>query len=355
LDQRIRFCTSADGVRLAYAVHGSGPPLVKAANWLTHLEHDWESIIWRHWLHELARGHTVVRYDQRACGLSDADPDELGLDHFVADLEAVVDAASIEQFDLIGISQGGALSVAYAVRHPERVRRLVLYGSYVMGRKARANSPEKREAEDAMLALMREGWGRDNPALRRMFSTLFFPGADIEQMRAFEDLQRVSCSAENAIRLRRAWADLDVRALLDQVTVPTLVMHARDDAVVPFEQGRLLAGGIPNAEFVPLEGRNHLLLAGEPAWERFSAELHAFLGDAGSAPPGDMEDLSPRELEVLELVAAGLANDDIGARLHLSSRTVERHLSNIYVKLRISGKAARAAAAARFAELRGRT
>jgi pimeloyl-ACP methyl ester carboxylesterase/DNA-binding CsgD family transcriptional regulator len=355
LDQRIRFCTSADGVRLAYAVHGSGPPLVKAANWLTHLEHDWESVIWRHWMHELARGHTVVRYDQRGCGLSDADPDDLTLDHFVEDLEAVVDAASMEQFDLLGISQGGALSIAFAVRHPERVRRLVLYGSYALGRKARAKTDERREAEDAMLALMREGWGRENPALRRMFSTLFFPGADIEAMEAFEELQRVSCTAENAIRLRRAWADLDVRHLLGQVTVPTLVMHARDDAVVPFEQGRLLAGGIPNAEFVPLESRNHLLLADEPAWERFSAELRAFFGDPNRAAVGDMDDLSPRELEVLELVAAGLGNDEIGERLHLSSRTVERHLSNVYVKLRISGKAARAAAAARFAELRGRT
>jgi pimeloyl-ACP methyl ester carboxylesterase len=356
LDQRIRFCTSADGVRLAYAVHGSGPPLLKAANWLTHLEYDWDSIVWRHLLQALGRRHTVVRYDERGCGLSDRDPEDFGLDGLVSDLAAVADAAGLGEFDLLGISQGGALGVAYAVRHPERVRRLVLYGSYAMGRYVRAKTTEQREAEEALLALMREGWGRENPALRRMFSARFFPDADLEQMEAFEELQRVSCSTEAAIRLRRAWSELDVRELLGQVTVPTLVMHARDDACVPFEQGRLLASGIPGAEFVPLEGRNHLLLEDEPAWERFLAELDAFLGDHGRpAPAADLDDLSGRELEVLELVAAGLANDEIGGRLHLSSRTVERHLSNIYAKLRISGKAARAAAAARYAELHTRT
>ena len=352
VDQRIRFCTAPDGVRLAYATHGSGPPLVKAANWLTHLEYDWESPVWRHLLLELGRRHTVVRYDERGCGLSDPDPEQLDLDSWVGDLEAVVDAAGLERFDLLGISQGGALSVAYAVRHPERVRRLVLYGSYAMGRYVRATTAEEREAEDAVLALMRDGWGQENPALRRMFSARFFPAAGLEQMEAFEELQPKSCSARSAIRLRRAWAELDVRERLRQVTVPTLVMHARDDGCVPFEQGRLLAGGIPGAVFVPLEGRNHLLLPDEPAWERFLAELHSFLGGAERPPAGDMDDLSRREREVLELVAEGLGNDEIAQRLHLSPRTVERHLSNIYVKLRISGKAARAAAAARFAALR---
>ena len=355
MDQRIRFCTSTDGVRLAYAVHGSGPPLVKAANWLTHLEYDWDSIVWRHLLQELGRRHTVVRYDERGCGLSDPSPEELSLDRWVGDLEAVVDAAGLERFELIGISQGGALSIAYAVRHPERVRRLVLYGSYALGRHARAKTTEQREAEEAVLALMREGWGSDNPALRRMFSARFFPDAGLEQMEAFEELQRVSCSTESAIRLRRAWSELDVSGLLGRVAVPTLVMHARTDGCVPFEQGRLLASEIPGAEFVPLESRNHLLLADEPAWERFVAELRRFLGDDESAFAGDLDDLSGRELEVLQLVAAGLGNEEIGARLHLSSRTVERHLSNIYAKLRISGKAARAAAAAKFAELHGRT
>jgi pimeloyl-ACP methyl ester carboxylesterase/DNA-binding CsgD family transcriptional regulator len=353
LDQRIRFCTAPDGVRLAYATHGSGPPLVKAANWLTHLEYDWDSVVWRHLLRELGRRHTVVRYDERGCGLSDPHPEQLDLDGWVRDLEAVVDAVGLEHFDLLGISQGGALSVAYAVRHPERVRRLVLYGSYAMGRYVRATTPEQREAEDAVLALMRDGWGHENPALRRMFSARFFPDADLAHMEAFEELQRISCSAESAIRLRRAWGALDVRDLLGQMTVPTLVMHARHDGCVPFEQGRLLAGNIPDAEFVPLEGRNHLLLEDEPAWERFLAELDAFLGRGESPPPApDLNDLSRRERDVLALVAEGLGNDEIGERLHLSPRTVERHLSNIYAKLRISGKAARAAAAARFASLR---
>jgi pimeloyl-ACP methyl ester carboxylesterase/DNA-binding CsgD family transcriptional regulator len=351
LDQRIRFCTAPDGVRLAYAIHGHGPPLVKSANWLTHLEYDWQSPIWRHWLEELGSRHTVVRSDERGCGLSDPDPDDLGLESWLGDFDAVVQAAGLEKFDLLGISQGGALSIAYAVQHPERIRRLVLYGSYAMGRYVRAKTPEQREAEEALLTLMREGWGSENPGLRRIFSARFFPGATLAQMEAFEELQRRSCSARNAIRLRRAWGQLDVRELLERVSVPTLVLHARDDAVVPFEQGRLVAGGIPDAEFVPLEGRNHLLLADEPAWERFTAELRAFLGDSEGPPAADLDDLSARELEVLELVAAGLANEGIGERLHLSSRTVERHLSNIYVKWQLGGRAARAAAAARWSKL----
>jgi pimeloyl-ACP methyl ester carboxylesterase/DNA-binding CsgD family transcriptional regulator len=352
LEQRIRFCTASDGVQLAYARHGSGPPLVRAGHWLTHLEFDWESPIWRHWLGELARGHTVVRYDQRGCGLSDRDTTQLSIDVFVSDLEAVVDAAGLERFALLGISGGGPVAISYAVRHPERVTHLVLYGTYARGRWKRELSDQQRAEAELLQALIRVGWGRHDPIFRRVFTTLFVPEATEEQMDWYDELQRVSASPEDAERLREAWSEIDVTELLPLVTTPTLVAHARDDAAVPFAEGRLLAAGIGGASFLPLQGRNHILLADEPAWGTFLARLREFLGTEEVPPAGVLEDMSPRELEVLELVSAGLSNEEIGERLFLSVRTVERHLSNIYAKLRISGKAARAAAAARFSALR---
>jgi pimeloyl-ACP methyl ester carboxylesterase/DNA-binding CsgD family transcriptional regulator len=347
VEQQIRFSTAPDGVQIAYATHGSGPPLVKAANWLTHLEYDWQSPTWRHWLEELGQRHTVLRYDERGCGLSDWAAEDLSLDAWVADLETVVDAAGLERFALLGLSQGGVIATAYAVRHPERVSRLVLYGAYARGRMKRG--AEARDEAETLFSLMRVGWGRADPVFRHVFTTLFMPEASAEQMESFDELQRVTCSPENAERLSRAWAGMDVADLLPEVTTPALVLHARHDAVVPFSEGRLMATRIPGARFVPLEGRNHILLADEPAWPALLAEVYAFLGSADRPTSADLDELSEREREVLELVAAGLSNDEIAGRLYLSVRTVERHLSNIYAKLRISGKAARAAAAARFA------
>jgi pimeloyl-ACP methyl ester carboxylesterase/DNA-binding winged helix-turn-helix (wHTH) protein len=279
MQQKVQFCTASDGVRIAYALAGQGLPLVKAANWLNHLEYDWQSPIWRHLLHALAAEYQLIRYDERGNGLSDWDVEDISFEAFVRDLESVVDATGLKRFALLGISQGCAVSIAYAVRHPERVSHLVLYGGYSRGRRMRGSSAEV-ETADATLTLMRLGWGQENPAFRHIFTSLFIPGGTVEQMKWFDDLQRVTTSAENAVRIRSAMNNIDISELLKQVTVPTLVMHCHDDAVVPFEEGRMMAAHISGARFVALEGFNHLILPGEPALGRFLDAIRAFLEDA---------------------------------------------------------------------------
>jgi pimeloyl-ACP methyl ester carboxylesterase len=274
--QEIRFCTAADGVRIAYALAGQGPPLIKAANWLNHLEYDWQSPIWRHLLHALAADHRLIRYDERGNGLSDWDVDDISFEAFVRDLESVVDATGLERFALFGISQGCSVSIAYAVRNPHRVSHLVLYGGFARGRRKR-NSDSWVQQADAFDTLMREGWGRENPAFRQMWTSLFVPGGTAEQMQWYNDLQRITTSPENALRIRRASDEIDVTPLLAQVKAPTLVLHGRDDAGVPFDEGRRMAAGIPGARFVALEGRNHVILEDEPAWPRFIEEIKGFL------------------------------------------------------------------------------
>jgi len=276
LRQEISFCTSGNNVRIAYAKVGSGPPLVKAGNWLNHLEYDWESPVWSHLLKWMASGRQLIRYDARGNGLSDWDVQDISFDAFVRDLEAVVDAAGLERFALFGASQGCAVSIAYAVKHPERVSKLVLYGGFARGRRLRGDALEVEQAE-AMITLMRTGWGEENPAFRQMFTSLFVPGGTPEQMQWFNDLQRKTTSPDNAVRIRLVSDYMDVVKLLPQVTVPTLVLHCRDDVVQPFEEGRILAAGIPGARFVGLEGQNHLILETDPGWSRFQEEVAAFL------------------------------------------------------------------------------
>jgi pimeloyl-ACP methyl ester carboxylesterase/DNA-binding CsgD family transcriptional regulator len=347
MQQRIGFCASEDGTRLAYGVHGSGPPLLKAANWLTHLEKDWESPVWRHWLEALGETHTMVRYDERGCGLSDRDVSKLDLDAWVADLRAVVDAAGLERFSLLGISQGASIAIAYAVENPERVDRLVLYGGYARGRRHRGTA--SAEESDLLVQMIKVGWGQALPAYRRVFTTLFIPEGSVEQMEWIDELQRTSSTGEQAAAIRAARDELDVTSVAPAVTVPALVLHSRDDLLVPFDEGRLMASLIPDARFVALDSKNHILLEDEPAWPEFVSSVREFLGVGAPAPARDSRwDLSAREEQVLALVAEGLGNEEIGERLFLSVRTVERHLSNTYVKLGVTGRGARAAAAARY-------
>ena len=278
LRQEVRFCTAADGVRIAYAEVGHGSPLIKTANWLNHLEYDWQSPVWSPLLHALAADHRLIRYDARGNGLSDWEGANFSLDALVQDLESVVRATGLERFPLLGISQGCAVSVAYAVRHPDRVSRLVLYGGFARGRRRRG-SQQQVESSEAIVTLMRQGWGQENPVFRQLFTSLFIPGGTPEQVQWFNDLQRITTSPDNAVRLRQAVDGMDVTDLLPRVKAPTLVLHCRDDALQPFEEGRRLAFGIPGARFVALDGRNHAILQGDPGWPRFLDEIKNFLKD----------------------------------------------------------------------------
>jgi len=275
LRQEVQFCTSPGGVGLAWASVGEGLPLVKAANWLNHLEYDWESPIWHDTLERLATGRRLIRYDERGTGLSDWDVDDISFDAFVRDLETAVDAAGLDRFALFGMSQGSAVAIAYAVRHPERVSRLILLGGYIQGREARGDV----DGAVALRTLIRQGWGDDHSALLPAFTSLFLPEGSAEQMRDLTELQRRSASAENAMRIREVNDNIDVTALVSQVTAPTLVLHVRHDSVAPFEQGRQIAASIPGARFVSLEGESHVLLPGQPAWERCMEEIDAFLAE----------------------------------------------------------------------------
>jgi len=277
MKQEIQFCTTPDKVRIAYALIGKGPPLVKAANYLSHLEFDWESPIWRHWLEGLSLDNTLLRYDERGCGLSDWSVPDFSFEAWVRDLESVVEASGIERFPLIGISQGGAVAVKYTALHPERVTHLILYGAYARGwgKRGSANVIEERKA---MMTLTKHGWGRDDPTTRQVFTSMFIPDATLEQMRWFNELQRISCSVENAVRFQETFGDIDVTENLSKIKAPTLVLHCRKDVTVPLEEGRLLASNIPNARLITLEGGNHILMEDDPAWQTFLSGVRRFLG-----------------------------------------------------------------------------
>ena len=340
LSQKIRFIRSRDGVRLAYAASGQGPTVIKAATWLSHLEFDWESPVWRHVLHSFAARHQLLRYDERGCGLSDWQVDDLGFESWVGDLEAVADEAGGERFALLGVSQGASIAIAYAVRHPERVTHLVLQGGYARGRLVRSNSRQQAEEAEMMCRLAELGWGRADPSFRQFFTTQFIPGGTPEQHAWFNELERVSTSPTNAARFMREFNCIDVTALLPQVRCPTLVLHSRDDVRVPFEEGRLLATLIPGAKLVTIDSRNHLLLEDEPGWAVARAAIEQFLPAAGAAPgAGPLAGLTPRQRELLELMAQGRDNAQIAATLGLSEKTVRNQVSMLFDRLGVESRA----------------
>jgi pimeloyl-ACP methyl ester carboxylesterase len=277
--QQIRFCRTSDGLHLAFSTVGSGPPLVKTANWLNHLEFDWQSPVWSPLFTRLAAANRLIRYDERGTGLSDRDVPDFSFEAFVCDLEAVVDTLRLDRFALFGVSQGAPISIAYAVQHPERVSRLVLCGGFAQGWRRRGNASEVARAE-ASIVLIREGWGQDNPAARQMFTSLIIADATREESQWLNELERRSASPETAIRLLRVIGDIDVMDMLPQISVPVLLLHSRGDARVPFEHGIKLAQAIPNSRLVPLESKNHLILSHEPAFPRFVEEICGFLDEA---------------------------------------------------------------------------
>lgn len=304
--QRIRYLRASDGVQLAWAEAGAGPVLVKASNWLTHLEYEWESPVWSHWMRFFSGHFRFVRYDERGCGMTDWSISDLSLERRIADLETVVEAADRrEPFVLLGISQGGHVCVAYAARHPERVSKLILYGAYAQGW-SRRGDPEHAREYDAIVDLIRAGWGRNNPAFRQVFTSRFVPDATEEQLSWFNDLCLKTVTAHNAAAVLQSRSEVVVD-LLPQVKAPTLVLHAREDAVVPLSQGHLLASAIPDAQFVELDSKNHILLGHEP--------------------------LSAREREILALITEGLGNAEIADCLSISDKTVRNHVSNLFDKL----------------------
>ena len=345
---QVRFCRSADGTRIAWAASGEGPPLVISTCWLSQLQFDRTSPVWRHWIDELGSFSRLVRYDERGFGLSDWDVDDLSFESRVADLEAVVDAAGVERFALLGMAQGGQVAIMYTLRHPERVSRLILSSAYA----AMITDEDEAALERAYVELIRVGWARPESEFRRVFTSLMIPGATDEQMRWLDDLQRVATSTENAIRSRQSRYGIDLRDHLADLDLPTLVVHGKDERMNPFQSGRELATRIPGARFVALDTSNHILLADEPAWPVFLAEVRPFLEpDRERTAPDEarraaVRNLTARERDVLRLVAGGGDNDEIAGALGLSTRTVERHLQNAYLKLGVSGRTARAAAVA---------
>ena len=352
--QELRFARSADGTRIAWARHGNGPPLVIATCWLSHLQYDWESPVWRHFLHELGHFATVVRYDERGHGLSDREVDDFTLERRVEDLEAVITEAGCARFALMVMAQGGPVGIEYAVRHPERVTRMVFYGSYAAAQ--RNATAEDLELSDTFEAMIKVGWARPESTFRRVFTSMMIPEATEEQMRWLDELQRRVCTAEVAFTSRAERNRADVIHRLPELDVPTLVVHSTGDRMNAFDEAVFLTERIRGARLVPLDSQNHIVLGDEPAWQAFVDEVRAFL--AQDADPASRsaatsgqhlaDVLSERELEVLRLVAAGLENDAIAERLTLSVRTVERHLTNTYVKLDLTGRAARAGAVARL-------
>lgn len=342
IHQHAQFCTSFDGARIAYAIDGNGPRLVRAPHWLTHITYEWQSSYWVPWLERMTSDYSLLRTDLRGCGLSDRNVSDLSFESLVRDLEAVIESSGWDRFTLYGASQGGGIAIEYAARHPDKVAGLVLNGAYARGYLKRELAPKEAAAFDNQIRLIEIGWESEDPAYRQFFATQFMPTANLEQLRGMNELQRVSTSAANAAQLVRTAANIDVRESATRVTCPTLITHSTGDRRVPFEEGRLLAALIPNSTLVPLDSINHSLLPGDRAFEFFFEALNAFAPPArmlaGRDPAGPVSKLTGREREVLARLAQGLDNAQIAAHLGLSEKTVRNHLTHIFDKIGVENR-----------------
>jgi pimeloyl-ACP methyl ester carboxylesterase/DNA-binding CsgD family transcriptional regulator len=339
LRQHVRYVYTSDGTRLAWAEAGSGPTVVKAANWLTHLEYEWESPVWKHWNSFFSSNFHFVRYDERGCGMSSPQIGTLSLDQWSADLGAVIDAARISApVTLLGISQGAATCIDYAIRHPERVSGLILHGGYARGAMKRGN-PDAHSAYQAMIDLARLAWGSDNPTFRQIYTSRFIPGGTAEQLGWWNDLCRKSTNGQTIANLFEARALIDISDRLPELKQPALVLHSRNDEVVPVDEGRTLAGGLPAAEYVELDSRNHVLLESEPAWRRFQEAVLQFVPTKAMTASPAFAALSAREHQVLTLMTEGFSNARIAEELRISEKTARNHASNLFDKLGVRSRA----------------
>ncbi len=336
---QVQFCTSSDGVRLAYARSGNGPPLVRAPHWFTHLEHDWSNPAVRPWVEDLSKRYSFLRFDPRGTGLSDREVPEISLEAQVRDLECVVDAAGFERFALLGLSQGAAYAIAYTARHPERVSHLAICGGFARGWAKRGLPPERMDQMETMVKLIEFGWGSDDPSFRQVFTTQFMPDAGLDAIHAFNDLMPLTASAKTAAMIFKSNSMMDVQADAREIRCPTLVLHGRGEIRIPYEEGRIIAGLIPGSRFITLETRNHLMMQNEPAWQDFLEAVTAFYPPGAGIPGrGSFPGLTVREREVLELIAQGLDNAQIAARLDLSEKTVRNNITHIFDKLGVENR-----------------
>ena len=341
MDQVVRFCTAADGTRIAHALTGRGPPLAMSATWLNHLEHQWRSLAWRPWLEHFADGHTLLRYDFRGTGLSDRSCAGIGIDTWVGDFAAVIDAAGFERFPLLGICQGGPVAIEYAARHPDRVSHLVLYGTYARGNFRRPELPRELAKARVFVDMARIGWGEEDHAFMQVWASLFQPGGGIDHLRSWTELQRLAIPAGSAPRFFEVAFDVDVLEAARRIECPTLVIHANGDRAVPVDEGRLLGRTIPGARYLELDSVNHMLLPDEPAWSRLRHEVATFVASPSerSAAAGierRLAGLTARERDVLERIARGLDNAEIAASLAMSEKTVRNHVTRVFDKIGVA-------------------
>jgi pimeloyl-ACP methyl ester carboxylesterase/DNA-binding CsgD family transcriptional regulator len=340
MNQQIRFCTTSDNVKIAYAISGDGPPLAMCAPWLTHLEHQWKSLAWRPWLEAFSKGHTLLRYDSRGCGLSDREVDDVSFESWTRDFEAVVDAAGFERCALLGTCQGGPTAIEYAARHPQRVTRMVLYGTYARGRSKRVNTPQQVEKGKVLLEMTKLGWGDENHAFLQAWASQFQPGGTLEHLRSWSEQQRASTTPDMAVRLMESGWNIEVTQAARRIQCPVLCIAADRDVVTPIDEARLLAGLIPDCRFVQVDTVNHMPLADEPAWQRIVEEAQSFLAEPAAAPAAasarrklPLAELTPQERNVLEGIARGQDNAEIAQSLGLSEKTVRNHITRVFDKI----------------------